>query len=300
MAIDGPEITSDVLAARPKLFSAAEALRGALSIAADLLLPPVCISCRNRVGAHGLLCGECCASPLRSAQGSACRCLTIPASRAFAPRPSPKPVYDRARAAARFSSTMRDLIQSFKYVDQHVGAPLFGRWMAAAGASCSPTPKSPQARPPRLAPGAEAGRGLAGRRPRARESRGTFGAAAIVWNFLAAPLTYRNRTRPNGRSSGTSMTRVVLYTTPYCGYCRAAKHLLGKRGVTFTEIDVSEDLERRREMIERALGRRTVPQIWINDTHVGGYDELAELELAEKLDELLAEADAVAAAVPGE
>jgi glutaredoxin 3 len=53
-------------------------------------------------------------------------------------------------------------------------------------------------------------------------------------------------------------------------------------------------------MIERALGRRTVPQIWINDTHVGGYDELAELELAEKLDELLAEADAVAAAVPGE
>ena len=96
------------------------------------------------------------------------------------------------------------------------------------------------------------------------------------------------------------MTRVVLYTTPYCGYCRAAKHLLGKRGVTFTEIDVSEDLERRRAMIERALGRRTVPQIWINDTHVGGYDELAELERAEKLDELLAEADAVAAAVSGE
>jgi glutaredoxin 3 len=96
------------------------------------------------------------------------------------------------------------------------------------------------------------------------------------------------------------MTRVVLYTTPYCGYCRAAKHLLGKRGATFTEIDVSEDLERRREMIERALGRRTVPQIWINDTHVGGYDELAELERAEKLDELLAQADAVAAAVPGE
>jgi glutaredoxin 3 len=95
------------------------------------------------------------------------------------------------------------------------------------------------------------------------------------------------------------MTRVVLYTTPYCGYCRAAKDLLGKRGVTFTEIDVSEDLERRREMIERALGRRTVPQIWINDTHVGGYDELAELERAAKLDALLAEIGAVAS-VPGE
>jgi glutaredoxin 3 len=98
------------------------------------------------------------------------------------------------------------------------------------------------------------------------------------------------------------MTRVVLYTTPYCGYCRAAKHLLGKKGVTFTEIDVSEDMERRREMIARAFGRRTVPQIFINDTHVGGYHELAELERVAKLDALLAEIDALAsvAAVPGE
>ena len=98
------------------------------------------------------------------------------------------------------------------------------------------------------------------------------------------------------------MTRVVLYATPYCGYCRAAKHLLGKKGVTFTEIDVSEDMERRREMIERALGHRTVPQIFINDTHVGGYDELAELERAEKLDALLAEVAPVPAlvSVPGE
>jgi glutaredoxin 3 len=70
--------------------------------------------------------------------------------------------------------------------------------------------------------------------------------------------------------------------------------------VTFAEIDVSEDMEQRREMIARAFGRRTVPQIFINDTHVGGYDELAELERAEKLDALLAEIDAVAAAVPGE
>jgi glutaredoxin 3 len=97
------------------------------------------------------------------------------------------------------------------------------------------------------------------------------------------------------------MKRVVLYTTPYCGYCRAAKHLLSKKGVTFTEIDVSEDLERRGEMIARAFGRRTVPQIFINDTHVGGYDELAELERAEKLDALLGQIDAIAdAPVPGE
>jgi glutaredoxin 3 len=95
------------------------------------------------------------------------------------------------------------------------------------------------------------------------------------------------------------MARIVVYTTPYCGYCRAAKHLLGEKGVTFTEIDVGEDLERRREMIARAFGRRTAPQIFINDTHVGGYEELAGLEREAKLDALLAE-DAPLAAVAGE
>ena len=95
------------------------------------------------------------------------------------------------------------------------------------------------------------------------------------------------------------MTKIVLYTTPYCGYCRAAKHLLGRKGVAFTEIDVSDDLDLRQEMIERAYGRRTVPQIFINGTHVGGYDELAELERAAKLDPLLAEIE-VAADAAGE
>jgi glutaredoxin 3 len=95
------------------------------------------------------------------------------------------------------------------------------------------------------------------------------------------------------------MTKIILYTTPYCGYCRAAKHLLTKKGAAFTEIDVSGDLELRQEMIDRAYGRRTVPQIFINGTHVGGYDELAELERAAKLDPLLAEIEVVASA-PGE
>jgi glutaredoxin 3 len=90
------------------------------------------------------------------------------------------------------------------------------------------------------------------------------------------------------------MTKIVLYTTPYCGYCRAAKHLLGKKGVAFTEIDVSDDLDLRQEMIERGYGCRTVPQIFINGTHVGGYDELAELERAAKLDPLLAEIEPAA------
>jgi glutaredoxin 3 len=95
------------------------------------------------------------------------------------------------------------------------------------------------------------------------------------------------------------MTKIILYTTPYCGYCRAAKHLLTKKGAPFTEIDVSADLELRKEMIDRAYGRRTVPQIFINGTHVGGYEELVDLERAAKLDPLLAEIEAVTGA-PGE
>ena len=93
------------------------------------------------------------------------------------------------------------------------------------------------------------------------------------------------------------MTKIILYTAPYCGYCRAAKHLLTKKGAAFTEIDVSDDLALRQEMIDRAYGRRTVPQIFINGSHVGGYEELAELERAAKLDPLLAEI--AAASAPG-
>ena len=84
------------------------------------------------------------------------------------------------------------------------------------------------------------------------------------------------------------MTRILLYTTPYCGYCRAAKRLLTSKGLDFTEIDVSEDRAKREEMISRAMGMRTVPQIFIQGRHVGGYDELAELEREAKLDAWLA------------
>lgn len=92
------------------------------------------------------------------------------------------------------------------------------------------------------------------------------------------------------------MTKIILYTTPYCGYCRAAKHLLTKKGAAFTEIDVSVDLALRQEMIDRASGRHTVPQIFINGTHVGGFDDLAELDRAEKLDPLLAAIEVVVSA----
>jgi glutaredoxin 3 len=84
------------------------------------------------------------------------------------------------------------------------------------------------------------------------------------------------------------MPSVDIYTTRACPYCSAAKALLKRKGVTYSEIDVSSDFDRRREMIERASGRMTVPQIFIGALHVGGSNELHALERAGKLDTLLA------------
>ncbi len=84
------------------------------------------------------------------------------------------------------------------------------------------------------------------------------------------------------------MPQIEIYTTQWCGYCRAAKALLVRKGVTFTEINLSDEPDRRAEMLQRADGRFTVPQIFIGDTHVGGSDDLHALERAGKLDLLLA------------
>ena len=84
------------------------------------------------------------------------------------------------------------------------------------------------------------------------------------------------------------MTPVEIYTTPTCGFCHAAKRLLAKKGVSFSEIDIRVQPERRPEMIQRARGRSTVPQIFVGETHVGGCDELFSLERAGKLAPLLA------------
>jgi glutaredoxin 3 len=81
---------------------------------------------------------------------------------------------------------------------------------------------------------------------------------------------------------------VEIYTTPICPYCHAAKRLLTKKGVPFTEIDVSTDPTLRSRMTDRAHGRRTVPQIFIGGTHVGGCDDLHALEADGKLDPMLA------------
>jgi len=84
------------------------------------------------------------------------------------------------------------------------------------------------------------------------------------------------------------MTRILLYTTPYCGFWLAAKRLLVTKGLDFEEIDVGFDPEKRTEMTSRSGGGYTVPQIFIHGRHVGGYDELAALERAGELDAWLA------------
>ncbi|HEV7275532.1 MAG TPA: glutaredoxin 3 [Devosiaceae bacterium] len=82
------------------------------------------------------------------------------------------------------------------------------------------------------------------------------------------------------------MPKVEIYTTPWCPYCHAAKALLNEKGVAFEEVDAA-DPEVRSAMVQRAHGRRTVPQIFIGETHVGGYDDMAALERRGRLDPLL-------------
>ena len=84
------------------------------------------------------------------------------------------------------------------------------------------------------------------------------------------------------------MKQVEIYTTPICGYCMAAKRLLTSKNVPFVEYDVMSNPAKRAEMMQRANGGRTVPQIFIGGQHVGGSDDLHLLERQNKLDALLA------------
>jgi len=80
------------------------------------------------------------------------------------------------------------------------------------------------------------------------------------------------------------MAKVELYTTAWCPYCARAKALLEHKGVAYTEIDIIEQPGRRNEMIERARGRTTVPQIFIDGEHIGGCDDMVALDRAGGLD----------------
>ncbi len=84
------------------------------------------------------------------------------------------------------------------------------------------------------------------------------------------------------------MSNVVIYTTKICSYCGRAKALLSKKGVAFSEVDVSED-DAKRDWLFKASGQRTVPQIFINDLSVGGFQELWALDRKGELDMLLSE-----------
>lgn len=84
------------------------------------------------------------------------------------------------------------------------------------------------------------------------------------------------------------MATVEIYTKRTCGFCHAAKRLLTAKGVSFAEVDILDYPGKRPEMIQRANGRSTVPQVFIDGTHVGGFDDLAAAERSGKLDDLLA------------
>ena len=84
------------------------------------------------------------------------------------------------------------------------------------------------------------------------------------------------------------MKTVEIYTSPLCGFCHAAKRLLSQKGVEFSEVDVWANPDRKPEMVKRANGGSTVPQIFVGDVHLGGCDDLYDLERKGDLDKLLA------------
>lgn len=87
-------------------------------------------------------------------------------------------------------------------------------------------------------------------------------------------------------SDNHNMPDIVVYTAAFCGYCAGAKNLLGKKGVEFIEIRIDKEAGKREEMEQRAQ-RDSVPQIFIGDRHIGGFDDLVSLDMDDELDSLL-------------
>lgn len=87
----------------------------------------------------------------------------------------------------------------------------------------------------------------------------------------------------------SAMPNIVMYSTAFCGYCQRARNLFERKGVEVREIKVDEDPKEREIMLQRSGGRRTVPQIFIGERHVGGFDDLAALDRSGELDKLLAQ-----------
>ena len=87
-------------------------------------------------------------------------------------------------------------------------------------------------------------------------------------------------------NDNNKMPVIVVYTSAFCGYCAGAKNLLAKKGVEFTEIRIDKEAGKREEMMQRA-NRDSVPQIFIGDRHIGGFDDLVSLDMEDELDPLL-------------
>ena len=83
------------------------------------------------------------------------------------------------------------------------------------------------------------------------------------------------------------MKKITIYTGPFCNYCDAAKKLLARNKASYIEIDISKVDGAMNEMINKANGKRTIPQIFFDDQHIGGYDEVRALEKEDKLEEML-------------
>ena len=83
------------------------------------------------------------------------------------------------------------------------------------------------------------------------------------------------------------MKKITMYTGPFCNYCEAAKRLLARNNATFNEIDISKIDGAMDEMIKKSNGKRTIPQIFFDEEHIGGYDEVRALEKENKLQDLL-------------
>jgi glutaredoxin 3 len=90
-----------------------------------------------------------------------------------------------------------------------------------------------------------------------------------------------------GESRVESVSEVVMYSTNWCGYCQRARNLFERKGVALREIKLDDEPDQRPLMLQRTGGQRTVPQIFIGDLHVGGYDELAALDRSGELNKLL-------------
>jgi glutaredoxin 3 len=112
-----------------------------------------------------------------------------------------------------------------------------------------------------------------------------FTVISVIIAVLIGIIAYK--VEPYFSKKGVTVSNVIIYSTATCPYCVKAKQLLTSKNVQFTEYFVDKDLEKREEMLKLSGGRRTVPQIFINDKHIGGCDDLYQLESDKKLDDLL-------------